>query len=150
MTHDFNWRHFRGEIILWAVRWCCGYGVSYRDLEEMLEERGVSVDHATMIAGCRPMRRRSKGGCAGTVGQAACRDPGAWTKLASRSKGNGRICTARSTAVATPSTSTCRRPGMQWPPSGSRARRCAPARSGRSFSSSTRTRRDATARPFGR
>ena len=48
MTHDFKWRHFRGEIILWAVRWYCRYGVSHRDLEEMLEERGVSVDHTTI------------------------------------------------------------------------------------------------------
>lgn len=46
MTHDFNWRHFRGEIILWAVRWYCRYGVSYRALEEMLEERGVSESTA--------------------------------------------------------------------------------------------------------
>jgi hypothetical protein len=29
---------------LWAVRWYCRYGVSYRDLEEMLTERGVPVD----------------------------------------------------------------------------------------------------------
>ncbi len=48
MTHDFKWRHFRGEIILWAVRWYCRYGVSYRDLGEMLEERGVAVDHTTI------------------------------------------------------------------------------------------------------
>ncbi len=48
MTHDFKWRHFRREIILWAVRWCCRYGVSYRDLEEMLEERGVKVDRTTI------------------------------------------------------------------------------------------------------
>ena len=48
MTEDFKWRHFRGEIILWAVRWYCRYGVSYRDLEEMLEERGVAVDHTTI------------------------------------------------------------------------------------------------------
>ena len=48
MTHGFKWQHFRGEIILWAVRWYCRYGVSYRDLEEMLEERGVSVDHTTI------------------------------------------------------------------------------------------------------
>ncbi len=53
MTHDFKWRHFRGEIIPWAVRWYCRYGVSYRDLEEMLEERGVSVDHTTT---CRRVR----------------------------------------------------------------------------------------------
>jgi transposase, IS6 family len=39
----FRWRHFCGEVILWAVRWYCRYGVSYRDLEEMLRERGVEV-----------------------------------------------------------------------------------------------------------
>ena len=48
MTHDVKWRHFRGGIILWAVRWHCRYGVSCRDLEEMLEERGVAVDHTTI------------------------------------------------------------------------------------------------------
>ncbi|MBV8675120.1 MAG: IS6 family transposase [Acidobacteriaceae bacterium] len=40
----FRWRHFCGEVILWAVRWYCRYGVSYRDLKEMLHERGVEVD----------------------------------------------------------------------------------------------------------
>jgi hypothetical protein len=28
---DFKGRHFAGEIVLWAVRWYCRYGVSYRD-----------------------------------------------------------------------------------------------------------------------
>ncbi|WP_267288074.1 IS6 family transposase [Neokomagataea thailandica] len=45
---DFKGRHFRGEVILWAVRWYCRYGISYRDLETMLAERGVSVDHSTI------------------------------------------------------------------------------------------------------
>src|SRR3954471_8874511 len=45
---DFKWRHFQGEIILWAVRWYCKYGISYRELEEMLEERGVELDHTTI------------------------------------------------------------------------------------------------------
>src|SRR5512140_1024479 len=44
----FRWRHFAGEIILWAVRWYCRYGISYRELEEMLGERGVAVDHTTL------------------------------------------------------------------------------------------------------
>jgi transposase-like protein len=47
-VNDFKWRHFRGEIILWGVRWYCKYGISYRNLEEILEERGVSVDHTTL------------------------------------------------------------------------------------------------------
>ncbi len=37
----FKHRHFKYDIIIWAVRWYCKYGISYRDLEEMLEERGV-------------------------------------------------------------------------------------------------------------
>lgn len=45
---DFKGRHFRGEIVLWAVRWYCRYGVSYRDLEEMMAERGHLVDHSTI------------------------------------------------------------------------------------------------------
>ena len=45
---DFKGRHFEGEIVLWAVRWYCRYGVSYRDLEQMMGERGVSVDHTTI------------------------------------------------------------------------------------------------------
>tara|TARA_X000000950_G_C13674100_1_gene561161 strand:+ start:24 stop:782 length:759 start_codon:yes stop_codon:yes gene_type:complete len=45
---DFKGRHFRGEIVLWAVRWYCRYGVSYRDLEEMMAERGHRVDHSTI------------------------------------------------------------------------------------------------------
>jgi IS6 family transposase len=44
----FKHRHFKHEIIIWAVRWYCKYGISYRDLEEMLCERGVEVDHSTI------------------------------------------------------------------------------------------------------
>src|SRR3546814_15013323 len=39
---DFKWRHFQGDVILWAVRWYCRYPISYRDLEAMLAERGIS------------------------------------------------------------------------------------------------------------
>lgn len=45
---DFKWRHFQGEIILWAVRWYCRYGISYRDLEQMIGEHSVPVDHSTI------------------------------------------------------------------------------------------------------
>jgi len=44
----FKYRHFKYDIIIWAVRWYCKYGISYRDLEEMLKERGVDVDHSTI------------------------------------------------------------------------------------------------------
>ena len=46
--NDFKGRHFGGEIVLWAVRWYCRYAVSYRDLETMMTERGVAVDHSTI------------------------------------------------------------------------------------------------------
>ena len=45
---DFKGRHFEGEIVLWALRWYCRYGISYRDLKLMLGERGVSIDHTTI------------------------------------------------------------------------------------------------------
>ena len=45
---DFKWRHYQGELILGCVRWYCKYGISYRELEEMMLERGFEVDH-TML-----------------------------------------------------------------------------------------------------
>ena len=39
---------FPSEVILLAVRWYLRYGLSYRDLEELLAERGIDVDHVTL------------------------------------------------------------------------------------------------------
>jgi IS6 family transposase len=44
----FKWRHFEADIILWAVRWYLRYALSYRDVEELLRERGVWADHTTV------------------------------------------------------------------------------------------------------
>ena len=44
----FKRRRCPAEIILLCVRWYCRYGISYRDLEEMMDERGVAVDHVTL------------------------------------------------------------------------------------------------------
>ena len=44
----FKWRHFKKDIILMAVRWYLAYSLSYRDIEELMAERGVSVDHSTL------------------------------------------------------------------------------------------------------
>ena len=41
-------RQFTAEVILWAVRWYLMFPVSYRDLELMLADRGVNVDHTTI------------------------------------------------------------------------------------------------------
>lgn len=64
---------FPKEIVLLAVRWYLRYGLSYRDLEEMLEERGVCLDHTTifrwvhrftplLIAAARTRKRAVVGG----------------------------------------------------------------------------------------
>ena len=70
MSHPvlFKWKHFQPEVILLNVRWYCRYALSYRDLEEMMAERGLSVDHSTinrwvlqygpeLNQRCRPHRR---------------------------------------------------------------------------------------------
>ena len=40
---------FAPEVILLAVRWYLRFGLSYRDVEELLAERGVEVDHVTVF-----------------------------------------------------------------------------------------------------
>jgi transposase, IS6 family len=44
----FKWRHFEAEIMLLCIRWYLRYSLSYRDREEMMAERGLSVDHTTI------------------------------------------------------------------------------------------------------
>jgi len=44
----FKWRHFEPEIILLCVRWYCRFQLSYRDLEEIMRERGLEVHHSTV------------------------------------------------------------------------------------------------------
>src|SRR5215213_2761097 len=39
---------FPPEVIMLAVRWYLRYGLSYRDVEELLAERGIAVDHVTI------------------------------------------------------------------------------------------------------
>jgi IS6 family transposase len=47
-TTLFKWRHFEAEIILLCVRWYLRYPLSSRDLEELMLERGLRVDHTTI------------------------------------------------------------------------------------------------------
>jgi transposase, IS6 family len=46
--NPFKWRHFQADIILLCVRWYLRYALSYRDVEEMMLERGLHVDHTTI------------------------------------------------------------------------------------------------------
>jgi putative transposase len=45
---EFKGSHFERDVILWGVRWYVAYPINYRQLEEMMEERGVEVDHSTL------------------------------------------------------------------------------------------------------
>jgi transposase-like protein len=45
----FTGFRFPTEVIVVAVRWYLRYGLSYRDVEELLVERGVEVDHVTIF-----------------------------------------------------------------------------------------------------
>ena len=44
----FRGRHFEDVTIILCVRWYLRYSLSYRDLEEMMAERGLSVDHVSI------------------------------------------------------------------------------------------------------
>jgi len=45
---NFQGRHFPKDVILMAVRWYVAYALSYRDVEELMLERGITVDHSTL------------------------------------------------------------------------------------------------------
>ena len=45
---SFKGKHYPKDVILFAVFFYVRYAVSYHDLEEIMQERGVDVDHATL------------------------------------------------------------------------------------------------------
>jgi len=45
---SFKGRHFQKDMILQSIRWYLAYSLSYRDIEELMQERGFSVDHSTI------------------------------------------------------------------------------------------------------
>jgi IS6 family transposase len=46
---SFKWKHYQPDIILSTVRWYLRYNLSFRDLVEMMEERGLSMAHTTIM-----------------------------------------------------------------------------------------------------
>lgn len=48
-SSSFKWRHYAPDVILLGVRWYCRFQLSYRDVEEMMRERGLDVDHSTVF-----------------------------------------------------------------------------------------------------
>src|SRR6476620_10679347 len=45
----FKWKHYQPDIILLTVRWYLRYNLSFRNLVEMMEERGLSIAHTTIM-----------------------------------------------------------------------------------------------------
>ena len=45
---DFKGSQVERDILLWGVRWYVAYPISYRPLEEMMQERGVEMDHSNL------------------------------------------------------------------------------------------------------
>ncbi|MGE7940354.1 IS6 family transposase [Bacillus paramycoides] len=46
---EFKWKHYQPDIILLTVRWYLRYSLSFRDLVEMMEERGLSIAPTTIM-----------------------------------------------------------------------------------------------------
>ncbi len=96
----FKWRQFLPEMILLNVRWYCRYGLSYRDLEQMMVERGIEVDHATsnrwVLKYAAELDKRS-----GLIYDLRA-TRGECMKRTSTSKNSGSTCTERSMPLATP------------------------------------------------
>src|SRR5215472_12459561 len=100
----FRKRQFEPVIIVTCVRWYCRFSLSLRDLEELMAERGLAVDHTTVGRWVRrygpEVHRRLRG-------QVKLNRPlGTWTRRLFASRAGGCICSGRSTAKARRSTST--------------------------------------------
>ena len=86
----FKWRHFEPELILLCVRWYLRYALSYRELTEMMRDRGLSVHHTTIFRWvqryapeldrrCRPFLRRTNDSY--RIDETYVRVGGAWMYL---------------------------------------------------------------------
>jgi transposase-like protein len=73
----FTGFRFSREVIVFSVRWYLRFGLPYRDVEELLAERGIDVDHVTVHRWCAASRRcwPTPPGSAGTGSAIA----GTWT-----------------------------------------------------------------------
>src|SRR5271166_327028 len=101
----FKWRQFEPEVILLAVGWYLRFSLSYREVEELLAERGRPT---TSLSGdgCNVMPRNWNDVCA--RGSNRPMTPGGSTRHTSGSKANGYTCTGLSTPPVRRSTSFCR------------------------------------------
>jgi len=56
MTNIFKWRKFNHQIIILSVRWYLRYALSYRDVVELLAERGIIASHTTVYRWVQKIR----------------------------------------------------------------------------------------------
>ena len=57
---EFKWRQFEPQFILMAVGWYLRFSLSYRDVEVLLLDRGMSADHVTRLAMGSALRPRAR------------------------------------------------------------------------------------------
>jgi len=118
---------FPPEVISLAVRWYLRYGLSYRDVEELLAERGITVDHVTIyrwvqrftpefIEAARPCRHAP--GDRWFADETYLKIAGTWTYLYRAVDQHGHVIDVR-----------CRGGAIWRPPGASSPGRCGPARS---------------------
>src|SRR6266540_2654966 len=105
---------FPPEVITLAVRWY-RFGLSYRDVEELLAERGIEVDHVSIYRWVQRLAPVSTS--SGIVGTSM--------RPTSRSEGHGDTCSGPSTSSARSSTSSSRLGGTEKPHGGSSPERWA-------------------------
>ena len=98
----FRRRRFPVEIILVCLRWYCKYGISYRDLTEMMQERAWKWTRPRSCAGSIVMPPSLRSEC-GRI-RVMARRPGAWTRPMSRSVAGGSICSELSISMVCLST----------------------------------------------
>ena len=53
LSNPFKWRHHRGDIILWCVRWYLRYSISLVHMAEMTAERGLTISASCIGVGFR-------------------------------------------------------------------------------------------------
>ena len=103
IRNAFKRLHYPVDIIVQCVRWYLAYALSLRNLEEMMAERGIIVDHSRLhrwVIRLVPLldkvfRRHKRNVAAG----------GAWMKPTSKSGDSGNICIVRWILAVKPSTS---------------------------------------------
>ena len=131
----FKWRQTEPAIILCAVRWYLRYSLSLRNVEELLEERGLEADHTTVWRWVQRYGPELEKRLRRTLSPPT--SPGASTRLTFASRAAGIICIGLSIQQVRPSISYGRPSATRMLPNDCFAKLCAIGRI-HSLASSTR------------